>query len=74
MTMEIMDPIPAKYRNNVGNFSGFVIRPNIMPKIPMIKIQGPIAYSFLNLKQVCCDMNDASQNRKSRLSRNQKMK
>ncbi len=71
ITIDAMDPIAAKYNETVGNLSGVTIRPNRIPKIPMIKIQGPSAYFFLNFVFACCAMDDTSQNTKPRLSMRQ---
>lgn len=67
ITIDTMDPMAAKYNEMVGNSCGVAIRPNMIPKIPMINIQGPRAYFFLNLP-LCGAMDDASQNTTPRFS------
>ena len=44
--IDTMDPIPVKYNETVGNLSGVAISPNRIPKIPIIKIQGPRHIAF----------------------------
>lgn len=68
ITIDTMDPIAARYNETVGNLSGLAVRPNRIPKIPTIKIQGPKAYFFSNFLLVCGAMDDASQNTTPRFS------